>query len=111
MPAARPRRRSRWCWSARARASSNGTMRTEATMDLPAQQPGTASALPARWYCDPGTVALERGAIFDRAWHLLGHASRLRNAGDHVVADCGGLPVIAVRGADGVVRAFHNVRS
>ncbi len=78
-------------------------------MELSAQSPSTASALPARWYCDPATVVLERGAIFDRAWHLLGHASRLRNAGDHVVADCGGLPVIAVRGADGVVRAFHNV--
>jgi choline monooxygenase len=78
-------------------------------MDLSAQSISTASALPARWYCDPATVALERAAIFDRGWHLLGHASRLRDAGDHVVADCGGLPVIAVRGADGVVRAFHNV--
>jgi choline monooxygenase len=78
-------------------------------MDLSAQSPSTATALPARWYCDPSTVALERAAIFGRAWHLLGHASRLRGPGDHVVADCGGLPVIAVRGADGVVRAFHNV--
>ncbi|MGN6113522.1 MAG: aromatic ring-hydroxylating oxygenase subunit alpha [Luteimonas sp.] len=78
-------------------------------MDLSAQSLATATALPARWYCDPSTVALERAAIFDRAWHLLGHASRLRDPGDHVVADCGGLPVIAVRGADGVVRAFHNV--
>lgn len=66
-------------------------------------------ALPARWYCDPTTLALERGAIFDRGWHLLGHASRLRQAGDHVVGDCAGLPVITVRGADGVIRAFHNV--
>jgi choline monooxygenase len=78
-------------------------------MDLSAQSPSTASALPARWYCDPATLALERTAVFDRGWHLLAHASRLRDAGDHVVADCGGLPVIAVRGADGVVRAFHNV--
>jgi choline monooxygenase len=78
-------------------------------MELSPQAPQAASALPAHWYCDPSTVALERGAVFGRAWHLLGHASRLRNAGDHVVADCGGLPVIAVRGADGVMRAFHNV--
>jgi len=77
--------------------------------ELSAQPLATASALPARWYCDPATVALERAAIFDRGWHLLTHASRLRDAGDHVVADCAGLPVIAVRGADGVVRAFHNV--
>jgi choline monooxygenase len=66
-------------------------------------------ALPAHWYCDPATVALERRAIFDRGWQLLAHASRLRAPGDHVVVDFAGLPVVAVRGADGTVRAFHNV--
>ncbi|MDG6347195.1 SRPBCC family protein [Luteimonas sp. 8-5] len=70
--------------------------------------------MPARWYCDPATVTLERGTVFDRGWHLLTHASRLRGPGDHVVVDCAGLPVIAVRGADedggpGPIRAFHNV--
>ena len=77
--------------------------------DLAPQPLARAHALPARWYCDPAVGEFERRAIFGRAWHLLAHASRLRGAGDHVVADCGGLPVIAVRGADGVVRAFHNV--
>src|SRR5690606_30438364 len=70
---------------------------------------------PARWYCAPETFALERTAIFDRSWHLVAQASRLRNPGDHVVSDCAGLPVIAVRGAAGPdcaagpIRAFHNV--
>jgi choline monooxygenase len=66
-------------------------------------------ALAARWYCDPVTVAHERAAIFDRGWQLLAHASRLRAAGDHVVVDCAGLPVVAVRDADGAIRAFHYV--
>ena len=66
-------------------------------------------ALASRWYCDPATIALERTRVFDRGWHLLAHGSRLRAAGDHVVADCAGLPVLAVRGADGTLRAFHNV--
>ena len=71
-------------------------------------------ALPAHWYRDPATLALERERIFDRGWHLLAHASRLRKPGDHVVADCAGLPVLAVRGTDadgapGPIRAFHNV--
>jgi len=71
-------------------------------------------ALPARWYCDPYTIALERTGVFDRGWHLLAHVSRLRAPGDHVVADCAGLPVVAVRGATadgapGPIRAFHNV--
>ena len=70
---------------------------------------GPMEALPAHWYCDPATVALERVAVFDRGWHLVAHASRLRAEGDHVVGDCAGLPVLAVRGADGVLRVFHNV--
>lgn len=77
--------------------------------DLAPQPLQTAKALPARYYVDPGTIALDRSAVFDRAWHLVAHASRLASAGDHVVVDCGGLPVLAVRGADGVIRAFHNV--
>jgi choline monooxygenase len=68
-----------------------------------------APALAARWYRDPAIVALERAAVFDRGWHLLAHASRLREPGDHVVVDCAGLPVIAVRDGDGAIRAFHNV--
>ncbi len=86
----------------------------ETAADLAPQPLQQATALPARWYCDPGTPALERACVFDRGWHLLAHASRLRDPGDHVVADCAGLPVIAVRGADasggpGEIRAFHNV--
>ena len=53
--------------------------------------------------------AIDRRAILDRSWQLLAHVCQLRDAGDHVVADLGGLPVIAVRGADGEIRVFHNV--
>ncbi|HEY0660233.1 MAG TPA: aromatic ring-hydroxylating dioxygenase subunit alpha [Lysobacter sp.] len=68
-----------------------------------------ATALPARFYTDPSMVALDRALIFDRGWQILAHVCQLQNAGDHVVADFAGLPVIAVRGADGEIRAFHNV--
>lgn len=59
-------------------------------------------------------VALDRRAIFDRSWQLVAHVSQLRGVGDHVVANLAGLPVIAVRGADGegnagAIRVFHNV--
>lgn len=66
-------------------------------------------ALSAACYTDVDFSALEREAVFGHGWHLIAHASRLHATGDHVVADCGGLPVIAVRGADDTVRAFHNV--
>jgi len=68
-----------------------------------------ATALPAPFYTDPSMTALDRAVIFDRGWQWLGHVCQLQNAGDHVVADFAGLPVIAVRGADGEIRAFHNV--
>ncbi|HVR81235.1 MAG TPA: aromatic ring-hydroxylating dioxygenase subunit alpha [Luteimonas sp.] len=68
-----------------------------------------ATALPARFYVDPNMVALDRHAIFDRSWQLLAHICQLQAAGDHVVADFAGLPVLAVRGGDGEIRVFHNV--
>ena len=65
--------------------------------------------MPAWCYVDPAIAALDRRAIFDRGWQLVTHVSRLRAPGDHVVVDFAGLPVVAVRGEDGVVRAMHNV--
>jgi choline monooxygenase len=77
--------------------------------DLAAQPPGRATALPARFYCEPPMAALDRGAVFDRGWQLVAHVCQLRDAGDHVVVDLAGLPAIAVRGGDGEIRVLHNV--
>ena len=79
------------------------------TDDLSPQAAETATALPARYYVDPSMAAIDRQFIIDRSWQLLAHVSQLREAGDHIVADLGGLPVIAVRGADDEIRVFHNV--
>ncbi len=68
-----------------------------------------ATALPAHFYVEAEMPALDRRAVFDRGWHLLAHVSQLQGIGDHVVLDMAGLPVIAVRGVDGGIRAFHNV--
>lgn len=77
--------------------------------DLAPQSAATATALPAGFYVDASTIQLDRRAVFDRAWHLVAHVSQLHDAGDHVVADLAGLPVLAVRGADGEIRVLHNV--
>ena len=68
-----------------------------------------ATALPAPFYTDPGAQAEERRRVLSRSWQLVAHAHRLDAAGDHVVADIAGVPVLVVRGDDGVLRAFHNV--
>ena len=78
--------------------------------DALAPQPlALATALPAHFYVGAEMAAIDRRAVFDRGWHLLAHVSQLRGIGDHVVLDMAGLPVIAVRGGDGCIRAFHNV--
>lgn len=77
--------------------------------DLASQPPDHATALAAHYYTDAAMAALDRRAVFDPGWQLIAHVCRLQGAGDHVVADFAGLPVLAVRGADGTIRAFHNV--
>jgi len=75
-----------------------------------ARQPlDSATALPARFYVDPAMAALDRRAVFERGWQFVAHVSQLQAAGDHAIADLAGLPVIAVRGADSVIRVLHNV--
>ncbi|HEX6927917.1 MAG TPA: aromatic ring-hydroxylating dioxygenase subunit alpha [Gammaproteobacteria bacterium] len=68
-----------------------------------------AFALPAVFYTDPGAMAVERRAVFARSWQLVAHQAELRDRGDHVVAEAAGIPLLLVRGEDGVLRGFHNV--
>lgn len=68
-----------------------------------------ASALPARCYVDPAAYALDREAVFARSWQLVARADALTGAGDHVVCEIAGVPLLLVRGADGTLRALHNV--
>lgn len=77
--------------------------------DLAPQPLDRATALAPRYYTAPGMAALDRRLVFDRGWQLIAHVCQLRGAGDHVVADFAGLPVLAVRGGDGEIRVFHNV--
>jgi choline monooxygenase len=77
--------------------------------DLAPQPLETATSLAATYYIDAAMPLTDRRAIFDRSWQLIAHVSQLRDVGDHVIADFAGLPVIAVRGTDGVIRVFHNV--
>jgi choline monooxygenase len=78
--------------------------------DWRAPQPlSTAHALPAHCYVDPTAHGRDRAAVFARSWQLLAHAAQVAAAGDHAVAQIGGVPLVIVRGDDGVLRALHNV--
>ena len=68
-----------------------------------------ASALPARYYFGEDMLAMEQRSVFARSWQLVAHQAQLAEPGDHVVERIGEVPVIVVRGQDGVLRAFPNV--
>lgn len=77
--------------------------------DLKIRPLDEASALAAAYYVDPAVAVAERERVFSRSWQLAARAGDLTAAGDHVVCEIAGTPLIIVRGVDGVLRALHNV--
>ncbi|WP_339915407.1 SRPBCC family protein [uncultured Brevundimonas sp.] len=65
--------------------------------------------LPAHLYGDPEAWAREREGVFRRAWLFIGHEAEAADPGDWIATDMAGLRLVVVRGADGTLRAFHNV--
>jgi choline monooxygenase len=61
------------------------------------------------WYTSPAILEMEKEHIFAHSWQLVGRAEQVRNAGDYLVAEIAGEPIIVVRGKDGVLRGFYNV--
>lgn len=68
----------------------------------------TAQSLPAWTYSDPDFMELERRRVFLPSWHLVCHESDIPAIGDYATFKMFGEIAFAVRGKDGVVRAFHN---
>jgi choline monooxygenase len=81
-------------------------IRAEFDPDLP---PERARTIPSCWYRDADLYALERRAVFGATWQCAGRAALVAEPGSFLTADIAGEPVLVVRGADGVLRAFFNV--
>ncbi|HEY3645790.1 MAG TPA: SRPBCC family protein [Gammaproteobacteria bacterium] len=77
--------------------------------DCAARPLDQATTLPGYMYADPAFHALDARAIFARSWQLICGAEKLANAGDHVVSEIAGKPIILVRGEEGTLRGFFNV--
>ena len=65
-------------------------------------------SLPRAFYTDPDILRLDLERIFYRSWLFAVPACEIPKAGNYVTYKVGLYSVIIVRGADGVVRAFHN---
>ncbi len=66
-------------------------------------------SLPAWTYDDPDFFAAEVDNVFRPSWQVVCHESDIPHVGDWRTLDWLGESIIVVRGADGAVRAFHNV--
>jgi nitrite reductase/ring-hydroxylating ferredoxin subunit len=60
-------------------------------------------------YTEGDQFQRERRALFANTWLLFAASGQLPAAGDFVSHSIGGWPLFAVRGEDGMARAFHNV--
>lgn len=67
------------------------------------------ASLPARLYGCPDAWTRERTAVFGRAWLFVAHEAETAGSGDWLATDVAGHRLLVVRGADGQLRAFHNV--
>ncbi len=71
--------------------------------------PGRSFSLHADAYTEQQWFDTDQQQIIARSWQWLCHGEKLREPGSYVTDEIAGMPVMAVRAADGVLRAFYNV--
>ena len=69
----------------------------------------TARPMPGAVYHSDAFAALERDCIFRQEWISIGRAADLAREGSFLTETVGEVPVLAVRQADGKIRAYLNV--
>lgn len=74
--------------------------------DLPLER---AHTIPSLWYFDPEIYAAERRAVFANGWHVAGRVDQVAEPGSYLTTEIAGEPILVVRDAEGVLRAFYNV--
>lgn len=65
--------------------------------------------LPGWTYHSPAFLELEMAELFKTHWQIVCHVSDVPQPGSFVTADICGERALVVRGADGIVRGFHNM--
>jgi phenylpropionate dioxygenase-like ring-hydroxylating dioxygenase large terminal subunit len=67
------------------------------------------SGLPAWAYHSPALCELEKAELFATHWQIVCHVADVAEPGAYVTLDVGDERVLVLRGADGVLRAMHNL--
>ena len=68
-----------------------------------------ASTLIPDAYTSPEFFAIERERVFATSWVAVGTTCQVEHAGDVILAEVAGRPLIVTRNRSGLLRAFHNV--
>src|SRR6266852_691534 len=68
-----------------------------------------AKTLEQKYFVSPQIFAEEQEQIFSREWVLVGHQSRIVQAGDYFTAEIAGESLIIVRDKRGEIHGFYNV--
>jgi len=89
-------------------AALRGQFEAERAREAPPPGFPALPPIPIGRYTDPAFFALEREHLWRRAWLLAGRVEDLAAPGDFVTFERGGSPLLLVRGADGLLRAFYN---
>lgn len=76
---------------------------------LPIPNDWDRKGLPGWTYHSEALFLLERERLFLTHWQVAGHVSDIPAPGDWLAFDLMGERAVVMRGADGVVRAFHNL--
>src|SRR5690606_16553535 len=91
-----------------ASTSMGPDMNTTSTASLIAERiPGFS--LPRELYCGQQAFQDDLEQIWYREWLFAGPSCEIPKTGNYVTMNVGAYPVVVIRGADGRVRAFHNV--
>ena len=67
-----------------------------------------AQGIPGRFYGED-FYRLEQRTLFPMSWCAIAVGAQLAHAGDLLPVDLAGWQILLARGADGVIRAFHNI--
>jgi phenylpropionate dioxygenase-like ring-hydroxylating dioxygenase large terminal subunit len=84
------------------------TMEYEATRKTPPPGFPALPDIPAGRYIDQRFFDLEIEHLWRKSWLLAAHIDELPQAGDYLLWDNAGQPVLLIHGDDGVIRAFYN---
>ncbi len=68
-----------------------------------------AHSLPREFYTDLAVYQRDLERVWYRQWIFAGHIAEVQNPGDYLTVQIGEYNLLVVRGADGVIRALHNV--